>query len=217
MLVASANPVAEALRRDDLAAARIAVGNLVSREVTALDGGLVAAAVISSLAENLTDSVIAPWLCYLLGGLPLLAAYRTVNTLDSMIGYRGHYEWLGKACARIDDALNYAPARLSAVAIMAAAPIVGVSGRRAALTAFKHHQRTPSPNGGWTMAAMAGALGVRLEKRGYYVLGEGRQPAATDIARSQRIVVVAAALTLAATMATTLPARMRPQWRGAGR
>jgi len=111
-----------------------------------------------------------------------------------MVGYRGRYEDLGKAAARLDDALNYAPARLTALALVAAAPLAGGSAQAAWRVALAHHRRTASPNAGWPMAAAAGALGLRLAKVGHYSLGDGREPMAGDIRRARRLVATAAAL-----------------------
>ncbi len=195
-LLAAAGSVRGSLRAGDLTGARDAVAMIVSRDTSALDAGQVAAAAIESLAENLTDSVLAPWLAYAVAGLPGVYAYRALNTLDSMIGYHGRYEYLGKAAARLDDLANVAPARIGALLIAMAAPAGGGSVRRAWRRARQQHRRTASPNAGWTMAAMAGALGVELEKVGHYRLGGGRQPGAEDIVRAQRIAVAAAALGL---------------------
>jgi len=193
-LLAAGEAVRRPLEAEDLDDARAALRSLVSRETAHLPPGLVAAAAIESLAENLTDSALAPWLAYAPFGLPGAAAYRALNTLDSMVGYRGRYEHLGKAAARADDVVNLVPARLCALLIAAAAPAGGGSPARAWRTALRDHGRTASPNAGWTMAAMAGALGVELEKAGHYRLGEGRQPDPADIRRAQRIAAVALAL-----------------------
>jgi adenosylcobinamide-phosphate synthase len=190
-LLAAAEPVRRALESSDLPAARSFLFALVSRRTDDLSPDLVAAAAIESLAENVTDSALAPWLAYALFGLPGAAAYRALNTLDSMIGYRNHYEYLGKAAARADDMANLVPARLGALLIALAAPAGRGSPRRALTTASRHHRRTMSPNAGWTMAAMAGALGLTLEKTGAYRLGNGRAPASIDIRRAQRITAVA--------------------------
>lgn len=197
-LLTAGEAVRRALAVGDADAARGALRALVSRETADLTPGLMAAAAIESLAENCTDSVLAPWLAYLCFGLPGAWAYRAINTLDSMIGYRGRYEYLGKAAARLDDVVNWLPARLAAAALVVAAPAGRGSACRAVGTAVRQHRRTASPNAGWTMAAMAGALGVRLEKRGAYVLGDGPEPGPADIRRAQRIVAGTAALTLMA-------------------
>jgi adenosylcobinamide-phosphate synthase len=188
----AARRVERALDAGDLPAARIAVGeDLVSRPTGALDEAHVASATIESLAENLSDSVLAPLAFYLAFGLAGAAVYRAVNTADTMIGYRaGVLEHFGKAAARLDDVLNLVPARLSALAIVAVAPAAWRALRR-------DHAKTASPNAGWPMAAMAGALGVTLEKPGAYRLGDGPFPNRADIARARRLVgLVAAAATV---------------------
>ena len=199
-LVRAARRVQAALRAGDLDGARSAVGrDLVSRPTAHLDAGQVAAATIESVAENLTDSVLAPAAFYLAFGLPGAFAYRAVNTADSMIGYRsGTLEHFGKVAARLDDALNFIPARLAALAIVGAAALAGADVGRAWRTMVDDHARTASPNAGWTMAAMAGALGVQLEKPEHYVLGEGTPPTVDDISTAVRIVVIAALMAIPA-------------------
>jgi adenosylcobinamide-phosphate synthase len=199
-LVRAARRVQAALRGGDLDGARRAVGrDLVSRPTGFLGAGQVAAAAIESVAENLTDSVLAPVAFYLAFGLPGAFAYRAVNTADSMIGYRqGALEHFGKVAARLDDGLNFIPARLAALAIVAAAALAGADARGAWRTMVSQHDRTTSPNAGWTMAAMAGALGVRLEKPDHYALGDGPEPRADDISTAVRIVIVAAVLAMGA-------------------
>lgn len=212
-LLIAGREVEAALDADDLERARAGLRSLVSRETDGLPSSLIAAAAIESLAENATDSVIAPWLAYALLGLPGAFAYRAINTLDSMIGYRGPYEYLGKAAARLDDLANAVPARLAAVLLALAAPIASDSFRTALRTAWRDHGRTASPNAGWTMAAMAGALGVRLEKPGAYILGGGREPVAADIRRAERIVAAAAALAMLG-LALPLPRPLPETGRG---
>src|SRR6266508_1354876 len=176
-LDAAAGEVQAALARDDLDEARRLLGwHLVSRPTSDLRADEVAAAAIESLAENLSDSLIAPLLAYLLGGLPGLAVYRFCNTADAMWGYRDeHHEYLGKAAARIDDLLNVAPARLTAALVALAAQIANGRGAAAWRVVRRDHGRTASPNAGWPMAAMAGAHDTTLTKRGHYTLGDGRR------------------------------------------
>jgi adenosylcobinamide-phosphate synthase len=181
------------LAAGDLAGARVGLRSLVSRDAAGLRAALVAAAAVESLAENLGDSVVAPLCYYAIGGLPGAVAYRAVNTLDSMIGYRGRYEWLGKAGARLDDVLNLLPSRLAALLIVGAAAVVGEDARGAWRIARRDARLTASPNAGWPMAAMAGALGVELEKVGHYRLGAGGATAdAAAIERADRVIAVAA-------------------------
>ena len=147
---------------------------------------LACSAAIESLAENFVDSWIAPLALYTLGGLPLAYAYRAANTADAMWGYRSaRYEHLGKSVARLDDALNLAPARLGALLLVALA----ASRCRAAQVWRADRGRTASPNAGQPMAALAGALDVRLEKSDHYVLhARGRAPKAEDIQAARGLV-----------------------------
>ncbi len=193
-LARAAGEVRRALDRGDLDGARSAVGrHLVSRPTADLDPAQTASAAIESVAENVTDALVAPLLFYVVLGLPGAAGYRAINTADAMLGYReGVLEHFGKASARLDDALNWLPARLAAALLGITAPFGRGRVASAFSTAFRDHRRTASPNAGWTMAAMAGALGVVLEKRGDYRLGEGgARPASHDITRSVRIALAA--------------------------
>jgi len=187
-LVQAAERVRVPLETGDIAAARAALRDLVSRDATRLDTGLVSAAAIESVAENASDAIVAPWLAFVVAGLPGAYAYRAVNTLDAMVGYHGRYEHLGKPAARCDDLLNLIPARLTAVLLIAGA-LLERTAQSAWRTMLRDHTATASPNAGWPMAAMAGALQVRLEKIGHYVLGRDfRPPGSADIATASRLV-----------------------------
>jgi len=187
------------LETGNLHDARASLRNLVSRDTATLSEPQVAAAAIESLAENTTDSYVAPWLAFGLLGIPGAFMYRAVNTLDSMIGYRGKYEYLGKASARLDDALNYIPARLSGILVLLSAAVLRLRVRLGCTTMWREHGRTASPNAGWTMSAMAGVLGVALEKEGHYCLGDGmREPEARDIGHAVRVGIVVAVLGIGA-------------------
>jgi adenosylcobinamide-phosphate synthase len=196
-LEAAATVVGDALVRGDLPEARRLVRwHLVSRETSDLDEARVSAATIESVAENASDGVVGPLLYYALFGLPGALVYRYVNTCDSMLGYRdAAREWLGKVPARLDDLVNLLPARLTAYLLIAAARLGGADARRAQEVRRRDARTTASPNAGHPMSAMAGALGVELEKRGHYVLGQGqRLPVGTDIARSVQLMRTAAAI-----------------------
>jgi len=182
--------------RDLDGARRQVAWHLVSRDTTGLDQDAVASAAVESLAENLTDGVVAPLCFYVVGtalggvagGLALAWAYRAVNTADAMIGYRrDELEYLGRATARTDDVANYVPARLAAAALVAGAWLVRESAEGAARVLRRDGRRTESPNAGLTMAAMAGALGVTLEKHGHYHLGAGPPPDPAAIDRAMRV------------------------------
>jgi len=210
-LVEAAREVALYLGRGDLAAARRAVGyHLVSRPTAELDEGHVASATVESVAENLTDSVVAPALFFLAGGLAAAAMYRTVNTVDAMFGYRlGPLEYFGKVAARLDDLLNLIPARLAGLGLVAGAGAAGASTRGALACLRRDRRRTASPNAGWTMAAMAGALGVALEKPGAYRLGAGALPIPADIARSLRLLTAAICVSLGLLVAVSVAGALR--------
>jgi adenosylcobinamide-phosphate synthase len=178
-LLSASRRVDVALRDDRLDEARHHLRDLVSRDTSALSPNLIASAATESLAENLADSVAAPLLAYQLGGLPAAAAYRAINTLDAMIGYRGDFEHFGKASARADDLANVVPSRVAGALIVAASPLTGADAPSALRLMLRDAGTTSSPNAGWPMSAMAGALGVRLEKVGHYVLGAPLPP--TDV------------------------------------
>ena len=155
--------VAEALDLG-LEDARAKVAHIVGRDPARLDRAGVARAATESLAENFSDGVVAPLFWFALFGLGGLCAYKAVNTLDSMIGYRNaRFEAFGKAAARLDDALNWVPARLAGLLLVAAALILPkASAGRAWRTMRRDAPKHRSPNAGWQEAAMAGALGFAL-------------------------------------------------------
>lgn len=187
--------VAEALDRGGLAAGRDAVRHIVGRDPMRLDAYAVARAAIESLAENFSDSVVAPVFWYLLLGLPGLLAYKMANTLDSMIGHKTpHYLSFGWAAARFDDLVNLLPARISGL-LIAAAALFAKKGRpgRALAIMLRDARKHRSPNAGWPEGAMAGALGLALAGPRHYPegavidpwVGEGTaQVATSDIRRA---------------------------------
>ncbi len=152
--------------------ARAEVKALVKRDTTKLTAPQLTSAVVESVSENSCDSIVAPLFFFAIGGIPAALAYRVVNTMDAMIGYRGKYEYLGKFAAKMDTVLNYIPARLTAIFYVIAAFIINKDGQNAWKTALRDHRNTASPNAGWPMAACAGALRVQLEKIGHYKLGQ---------------------------------------------
>jgi adenosylcobinamide-phosphate synthase len=186
--------VAAALHSDDLPEARRLLGwHLVSRNTAALSASEVAGATVESLAENLTDSFASPLFFFALFGVPAAWAYRYANTCDSLIAYRDpEHEWGGKFAAQLDTILNWIPARLSGLALVAAAAFLGLDPRGAWRTMRSQRRRTESKNAGWTMAAAAGALGATLSKRGSYRLEGGKVPlSAETISRCRRLVALA--------------------------
>jgi len=169
-----------------LDAGRKRLAMLVSRDTTNLSETEVRESAMESLAENLNDSVVAPIFWFVLFGLPGAALYRFANTADAMWGYRGlrsglNWEWAGKWAARADDVLSWLPARITAWLIKLLSQ--GLDFKNLSLEARK----TPSPNSGWPMAAMALALGVRLQKPGVYVLNpSGKPPQPKDAVLAQK-------------------------------
>lgn len=189
MLAQAGQTVRRHLENADLPAARDALQMLVSRDRTHLTGEQIASASIESLAENMCDSVTAPIMYYAIGGLPSAAIYRLVNTFDAMIGYHGTYEYLGKAAARFDDLLNIIPARITALMIIALAPLYGGNPRHAWKMWRRDANRTDSPNAGHSMAAMAGALGIQLQKTDHYTLGDRARPITlSDMVKAEKMV-----------------------------
>ncbi|MEM6671567.1 MAG: adenosylcobinamide-phosphate synthase CbiB [Planctomycetota bacterium] len=198
MLGREANKIAELLEDGQLDAARVRLGHLCSRDPSELDAADVSGAAVESVAENTSDSFVAPvfWFCIL--GLPGAVAFRAINTLDAMIGYRGEFERLGKAAARLDDLACWVPARLTALLILFVGAIAGGNPRQGATVLVRDRHLTSSPNAGSPMAAMAGVLGVRLVKRGDYELGrEGDDPGPSTIRDATRILELTAIATTA--------------------
>ena len=182
----------EAALTESLDAGRARLAWLVSRDVAQLSAEEVRQSAIETLAENLNDSVIAPLFWFVLLGLPGAALYRFANTADAMWGYPGlrgqgdkqrYWQWAGKWAARADDVLSWLPARITALLLA----LVGGGVRLGTLA--QEARKTPSPNSGWPMAAMALALGVRLSKPGVYSLNASAcPPTAGAVAQAQKIV-----------------------------
>ena len=186
----AAKSVGTALRKADIQNARQQVEyHLVSRDVSNLDASKLAAATIESVAENTSDSVIAPLFFFAIAGLPGALVYRFVNTCDAMLGYHTpELEWFGKAAARADDLLNLLPSRITAVLMLAVGAIRTGQFRSSVGIWMRDHRLTASPNAGHPMSAAAGVLGVVLEKEGHYILGAGQSsPNAETIEQSIRM------------------------------
>lgn len=177
----------EAALARSLPEGREQLARLVSRDVSELTAQEVRESAIESLAENLNDSVVAPLFWFVLLGLPGAALYRLANTADAMWGYPGmrggrYWQWAGKWAARADDVLSWLPARITALLLAV------LAGGLSPATLVRQARRTPSPNSGWPMAAMALALGVRLAKPGVYVLNaNARDPGPLDTRRAAKL------------------------------
>lgn len=207
-LARAGGAVLEPLRAGDLVAARHALAwHLVSRDTSELREDEIAGAAIASLAENLVDSVIAPLFWYAVAGLPGAWIWRTINTADAMWGYRNsRFLFFGRTAARADDIGAWAAARLGAALIGLSALLSGRPINLASL--HREAAKTPSPNGGWPMAAAALALGIRLDKRGVYTLhADGRRPTEADLGRARQALVVIGGVGALAIAGTTAFAR----------
>ena len=147
----------------ELEEARRKVGWIVGRDTENLDDSEIARAAVETIAENTVDGIIAPLFFFIIGGVPLAVLYRAANTMDSMIGYKNDkYLYFGRAAAKLDDALNYIPARITGVLFIFAAWVLGFDYKNAYRVMLRDAEKHPSPNGGYAEATVAGALHVRL-------------------------------------------------------
>jgi adenosylcobinamide-phosphate synthase len=191
----------------NIPAARDQLSKIVGRETVNLNQDQVLRAGLESLAESTCDGIVAPLFYLFLGGIPLAMAYKAVNTLDSMIGYRNErYFYFGKFAARLDDAVNFIPARLTAFFMIVAAPAVHLNAARALYAVRRDHANHLSPNAGYPEAALAGAFGIRLGGPSIYFgkelhkphLGDDLTPLRIEMLRKGRVLcLVTAILSLA--------------------
>lgn len=168
-LITAGSRVYQALAADNLELGRQKVNLIVGRDCSEASRGEVIRAVLETLAENSSDGILAPAFYYLLGGLPLAVAYKAVNTLDSMLGYKNEkYLDFGAAAARIDDLFNFIPARITALLMIAASFLINYDYQDALKTVLNDAPKHPSPNAGFPEAAAAGALSLRFGGVNYY-------------------------------------------------
>ena len=169
MLAKAGQDIYALLVKGDIAAAREHVGYIVGRDTAELDEADAARAAIETVAENTVDGVIAPLFFFALGGAPLAVLYRAANTMDSMLGYKNErYLYFGRMAARVDDVLNFVPARITGILFVMAAFLLGYDGRNALNILVRDAAGHPSPNGGHAEAPVAGALHIRLGGVNYY-------------------------------------------------
>ncbi|MFD2611058.1 adenosylcobinamide-phosphate synthase CbiB [Paenibacillus gansuensis] len=196
------------LAAGDLPAARKALGMVVGRDTDNLNEAEITRGAVETVAENIVDGIISPLFYAAIGGAPLAMAYRAANTLDSMVGYRNdRYQHLGFASARFDDLANWIPARLTVLALAAAAFLMRLPAGRLLRTVARDARRHPSPNSGYPESAVAGALGVQLGGLNYYSgvpsdrarMGDPLQPLqAGHIRRTVQLMYLSSALFTAA-------------------
>jgi adenosylcobinamide-phosphate synthase len=183
-----AHAAAKAIKQEDLIEAK-KYAHFSRRDSTNLDGPQITSAVIESMAENLIDFKLSPIFAYTFLGVTGAIAFRAVNTLDGMVGFKTpkhiHMGWFS---ANLDTFINYIPTRFTALVMLLAAALLGEDSKNAWRIALRDHAKTPSRNHGWPMATIAGALRVQLEKRGQYILGEAYEPLTSEtILRALRI------------------------------
>ncbi|MCQ6254279.1 adenosylcobinamide-phosphate synthase CbiB [Methanocaldococcus sp.] len=163
------------IKEGNIEKARESVQHIVSRDASKLDKEHILSAAIESLSENITDSIIGALFYAIIFGLPGAFVYRAINTLDAMIGYKNEkYLWYGKLAARLDDIANFIPSRISGLLLIITAPFYKGSIKKAIYGFLKEANKVPSPNSGYTMATLANALNITLEKIGHYKLGSGK-------------------------------------------
>lgn len=194
----------KALFAGDLSGARTGIGKVVGRDVAMLDEPEILRAGIETIAENLSDAVVAPLFYLALGGPAAMAAYKAVNTLDSMVGYKNDlYLDFGWFSARADDWANLVPARLTAILVSLCAVPLHLRFRDSVRVAWRDADSQPSPNSGWPEAAMAGALGIRLGGVNYYEggakakasMGDSLKPLSFAVYREARLMLYGVAAT----------------------
>lgn len=206
-LASESRNVCKALQDGDLPAARKAVARIVGRDTESLTAEGVAKAAVETVAENFSDGVAAPMLYMFLGGAPLAMVYKSINTMDSMVGYKNQrYLYFGRGAARLDDAVNFLPSRIAACFWIAAAAVTGQDGKGAFRMWRRDSHCHASPNSAQTEAACAGALGVQLAGPAWYfgelydkpTIGDPLRPVAPgDILLANRMLYAAGTLLLA--------------------
>lgn len=157
------------LAMDNITNARTALSFIVGRDTAHLDGSEVTRGVVETVSENTVDGIIAPLFFFCIGGLPLAVCYRAANTMDSMLGYKNNrYLYFGRVAARVDDILNYIPARITGIIFVISAAFLKLDPHFAFKIMKRDAKKHPSPNGGYAEATVAGAIHVRLGGENYY-------------------------------------------------
>ncbi len=188
-------PIAAALKKNDLAEARRWLPFIVRRDPNTLDERLITSAAVESIAESTTDGITAPFFFFAIFGVAGAFAYRVINTLDSMVGYKNEENInIGWFSANMDTITNYIPARLTAYLMVAASYLLRENWRESWRILKRDKAKTVSVNAGWTISAMAGALDTQLEKPGHYALGDDHGITPEHIDRALRVMTLTAVL-----------------------
>ena len=196
-------PIQNDLRNGDTESAASKVQMIVSRNTKGMDAEHIASSCTETISENYVDSVVSPVTYFGLLGIVGCIMFRCANLMDAMWGYRNEkYGDLGFFPAKFDDVLGYVTSRVSPVFIAIGAFIMRMNWRAAIPAARREHAKTPSPNSGWPMTAFAAALGISMEKKGVYVMGDGPLPTVDDITRCYHLLELSSILFL---LAVTMP------------
>ncbi len=188
-------PIAKALKENDLAGARKWLPYIVRRDPNTLNERQIISAAVESIAESTTDGITAPFFFYALFGVPGAFAYRVINTLDSMVGYKNEeFKNIGWFSAKMDTITNYIPARATAYLMVVASFMLREDWRESFRILQRDKHKTASPNAGFTISAMAGALNIQLEKQGYYTLGDDHGISHEHIPKALRVMTATAVL-----------------------
>ncbi len=188
-------PIEQALKAKNMYKSKQWLCFIVRRDPNKLDERHMISAAVESIAESTTDGVTSPFFFFALFGVPGAFAFRVINTLDSMVGYKDAVNVnIGWFSAKMDIITNYIPARVTAVLMVAASALLGENWRNSWRILQRDKHKTASPNAGWTISAMAGALNTQLEKQGSYALGDGETISPEDITKAWRIMVLTAVL-----------------------
>ena len=188
-------PIERALKNGNLAEARRWMRFIVRRDPATLDEQHLISAAVESIAESTTDGVTSPFFFFAVFGVPGAFAFRVINTLDSMVGYRDPVNLnIGWFSAKMDTITNYVPARITAVLMVAASALPHADWHNSWRILKRDRNKTASPNAGWTISAMAGALNTQLEKKGHYALGDAKRFSAGDITLAWKIMQSTTAL-----------------------
>lgn len=188
-------PIEKALKNKDIDGARKWLYYIVRRDPYSLDERHLLSAAVESIAESTTDGVTSPFFFYALFGVPGAFAFRVINTLDSMVGYKDKENAnIGWFSAKMDTITNYIPTRLTSILMVISALMLKNNWQNSWRILQRDKHKTSSPNAGWTISAMAGALNTQLEKKGHYSLGDGEKIEPQDITRALRIMGLTALL-----------------------
>ena len=197
-----AKAIMTCLESGDLAGARHNLSMIVRRKTNDLDKQHILSATIECVSESTVDGIAGPIFYYSLLGPGGAFGYRAINTLDSMVGYRDdYYKDIGWMSARLDTIANYAPARITAFLMVVSAKMIGADWRNSLQILHRDHGKTFSPNAGYPMATMAGALRIRLEKIGHYALGDEQEPATLEKCKTAISIMKLTALLFCITVA----------------